>query len=75
MTEVERSWFRTRAAGDTSAGDIYCTDDNPDGDFDDVAGADAEADYAAFLAEIEAARKVAADLPLDHEFATSRRPR
>jgi hypothetical protein len=74
MTEVERSWFRTRAAGDTSAGDIYCTDDNEDGDFDDVAGADAEANYAAFLAEIEAARKAVADLPLEHEFATSRRP-
>ena len=74
MTEVERSWFRTRAAGDTVASDIYCTDDNPDGDFDDVAGADAEANYAAFLAEIEAARKAVADLPLEHEFATARRP-
>jgi hypothetical protein len=74
MTEVERSWFRTRAAGDASAGDIYCTDDNLDGDFDDVAEADAEANYAAFLAEIDAVRKAAADLPLEHEFATSRRP-
>ena len=74
MTEVERSWFRTRAIGDTSAGDIYCTDDNPDGDFDDVLGADAEGNYAAFLAEIDAARKAVADLPLEHEFATSRRP-
>lgn len=74
MTEVERSWFRTRAAGDTSAGDVYCTEDNPDGDFDDVLTADAEADYAAFLAEIDAARTAVADLPLEHEFATSRHP-
>jgi hypothetical protein len=74
MTEVERSWFRTRAAGDAGAGDIYYTDESPDADFDDVAGADAEADYATFLAEIETVRKVAADLPLEHEFATSRHP-
>ena len=74
MSEVERSWFRTRAAGDATAVDIYCTDDNQDGDFDDVPQADAEANYAAFLAEIEAARKAVADLPLEHEFATSRRP-
>jgi uncharacterized damage-inducible protein DinB len=74
MTKVERVWFRQRAAGqpiDT----IYSSDDNKDGDFDDVAAADAEADYATFLAEIEAARKAAADLPLEHEFATPRQAR
>jgi hypothetical protein len=74
MTEVERSWFRSRAAGDTEAGLIYCSDDNPDGDFDDVADADAGANYAAFLAELDLVRKAIADLPLDHEFATRRRP-
>jgi hypothetical protein len=72
MAEVERSWFRTRAVGDDDLGSLYCTDDNPDGDFDDVASADAEADYAAFLAELDAVRKVAADLPLEHEFTTRR---
>src|SRR5215207_7904919 len=74
MTEVERSWFRTRAAGDPTATRIYSTDDNVDGDFDDVAGADAEADYAAYIAELDLVRKAVADLPLEHEFATSRRP-
>jgi uncharacterized damage-inducible protein DinB len=74
MTEVERSWFRTRAAGDTTAGYVYCSEDNPDGDFDDVAGAVAEADFAAYVGEIELARKAVADLSLEHEFATSRRP-
>ena len=73
MTEVERSWFRTRAAGDTTVGDVYCTDDNQDGDFDDVADADAEANFATYVAEIELARKAVADLPLEHEFATPRR--
>ena len=74
MSEVERSWFRTRAAGDATATDIYCTDDNLDGDFDDVADADAEANYAFHLEELDRVRKVSAGLALDHEFATSRRP-
>jgi uncharacterized damage-inducible protein DinB len=73
MTEVERSWFRKRAAGEQVPA-LYHSDANPDGDFDDVGQADAEADHAAFLAEIEAARAAAAGLPLEHEFPTSRRP-
>jgi hypothetical protein len=73
MAEVERSWFRTRAAGQ-DVGYIYCSPDNLDGDFDDVADADAGADFAVFLAEIELARQASADLPLDHEFSTSRQP-
>jgi uncharacterized damage-inducible protein DinB len=73
MAEVERSWFRIRAAGEDLS-EIFCTDDSPDADFDDVADADAEADYATFRAEIELARKASADLSLDHEFATSRTP-
>src|SRR4051794_6347252 len=36
LAEVERSWFRTRAAGQ-DLGHLYCSDDNVDGDFDDVA--------------------------------------
>ncbi len=73
MADVERGWFRRGVARQT-ADAIYCTDDNPDGDFDDIADADAEANYAAFLAELDLARKAAADLPLEHEFATQRRP-
>ena len=73
MTEVERVWFRTRAAGQ-DVHEVYCTDDDPDGDFDNVADADAEANYAAYLAELDGARKAAAGLPLNHEFSTSRRP-
>ncbi len=40
MTEVERSWFRRRFAGEDIA-PRYCTDESPDGDLDDVADADA----------------------------------
>jgi len=72
MTEVERSWFRVRAAGQTLADDLYDSEDNIDGDFDDVAEADAEANLAAFRAELPEADKAVADLPLEHEFITSR---
>ena len=71
MAEVERSWFRTRAAGQ-DVGYLYCSDDNVDGDFDDVPGADAEADYATFQAEVDLARDAAAGLSLEHEFSTKR---
>lgn len=63
MAEVERGWFRrTLAGGDAPL--IYCSaDDNPDGDFDDVADADAAADFATWRAECEAARKTEAAAP------------
>ncbi len=73
MAEVERSWFRVLAAG-AKLPSLYCSDTNQDGDFDDVAGADAAADHAALLAEIEAARAAVAGLSLEHEFSTERRP-
>jgi uncharacterized damage-inducible protein DinB len=68
MTEVERSWFTLRAAGRPEAGSVYCTEESPDADFDDIAAADPEADFAAYTAELAAADAVAAALPLDHEF-------
>ena len=72
MSEVERGWFRIHAAGQ-SLPYLYCDDDdNPDGDFDDVEKADAEADYAAYLAELDAVRSAVAGLPLDHEATRSR---
>jgi uncharacterized damage-inducible protein DinB len=72
MSEVERSWFRHRAAGDETATYIYCTDERPDADFEDVADADAEANYALHLQELDRARRAVADLALDHEFSTAR---
>jgi hypothetical protein len=74
MAEVERWWFRTKAAQDAEAGDLYCTDDNPDGDFDDVAGADPEADFATFHTEVRLADEAVAGLPLEHEFTGKRGP-
>ena len=67
MTEVERAWFTLRAAG-LPSGPVYITDDNTDADLEDVAEADPEAAFAAFEAELTAADKAVAGLPLEHEF-------
>jgi hypothetical protein len=67
MAEVERAWFRRRAAG-IDVDQLYCSDDNEDGDFDDIADADAEQDFATFRAECDLARAAVADLPLEHLF-------
>jgi uncharacterized damage-inducible protein DinB len=58
MTEVERSWFRRGLEGEDVA-PLYYSDDNEDGDFDDVDTADVRADFAAFRAELERCREVA----------------
>ncbi len=68
MAEVERNWFRTRALGDETAVDLYCSEDNRDGDFDDVAAADPEANFATYVAELGEVDRAVADLPLEHTF-------
>ncbi|WP_327115327.1 DinB family protein [Nocardia sp. NBC_01730] len=65
MTEVERGWFRRAAAGQ-ELDYVYCSEDNPDGDFGDVDDADPEAMFAAFRNEI-----ADAGVPLDHPSATA----
>ncbi|MFE2997578.1 DinB family protein [Nocardia sp. NPDC059246] len=65
MTEVERGWFRKRAAGEP-VGYLYSSDPSQDADFDDTIPEQAEADYARFLEEIAVCDKAIADLPLDH---------
>ncbi|MEC3957278.1 DinB family protein [Nocardia sp. CDC153] len=65
MTEVERGWFRLRAAGE-QLDYVYSSDTNPDGDFHDTDPEQAEADYARFVEEITLADKAIANLPLDH---------
>jgi hypothetical protein len=68
LAEVERSWFRRRLAGEDIAY-LYVSDDNEDGDFDDVDTADPAADFATYAAEVEQARAVAAGRPLDQTFS------
>jgi uncharacterized damage-inducible protein DinB len=72
MAEVERFWFRMMAGGEALPA-IYSSVDNADGDFDDVATADPEADLATYAAECAAARAVVAELSLDHVFQSRRK--
>jgi uncharacterized damage-inducible protein DinB len=59
MTQVERGWFRQVFLGE-DVPDPYDTPDNPDADFNGVGDADVAADFAAFRAECDASRQVAA---------------
>ena len=68
MAEVERSWFQRRVAGREVPYLYWDFAHNPDGDFDDVDTADAEADFATFHAEVEAARAAVARRSLDETF-------
>jgi hypothetical protein len=55
MTEVERSWFlRFLGAYD---GPIYCSDDNPDGDWDDVDAKGSLRDVERYGVEVDAIRR------------------
>jgi len=70
MTEVERSWFLRGVAGSTSqeVPPLYYSDDNPDGDFDDVDTADPEAMLAAYRQACAEVRAAAAGADLDTTF-------
>ncbi|MGW5937139.1 DinB family protein [Streptomyces celluloflavus] len=71
MTEVERSWCRQRFLGEQT-GDLYFRADNQDADFEDAAPAGAEADFAAFRAEIVSCDAAMTDHGLDETFAGPR---
>ena len=64
LTEVERWWFRRHVAGEDLP-DVYCTQDWMEADFEDLHADRAEAELAAYEAEVEAARHAAAGRPLD----------
>jgi len=68
LSDVERSWFRRRVAGE-AIDPLYWSDVSPDGDFDDLDPAGAEADFATYAAEVEAARAVLAARDYDDTFA------
>jgi len=67
MTDVERGWFRRRVGG-ADIPFLYSSEADPDGDFDNVAEADAENDLAAYRREIELAREATAGHGLDETF-------
>ncbi|MFI9642224.1 DinB family protein [Micromonospora sp. NPDC051925] len=71
MADVERSWFRQRAAGEQLP-DLYDYTTDRDADFHDLADADAEAALATLQAEIDAARTAATDRSLEDTFELPR---
>jgi hypothetical protein len=72
MAEVERGWFRHGFARER-VGTLYCSDERPEGDFDDVDAAGAERDMAAFRQEVGLARAAVAGHSLDESFLQERR--
>jgi uncharacterized damage-inducible protein DinB len=64
MTDVERNWFR-RVLGGEDAPPVHYADDNEDGDFDDVDGADVAGDLRTYRDEVEVCRGRAAARDLD----------
>ncbi|WP_229399398.1 DinB family protein [Micromonospora okii] len=67
MSDVERSWFRQRFAGQDLP-DLFDIDTDQDADFHDLADADPEATFATFRAEVEAARAATEGRSLDETF-------
>ena len=64
MADVELNWFRRVLSHEDVPG-IFWSDDNEDGEFDDVDDANVEHDFAIWRAECENARVVAAAMALD----------
>jgi uncharacterized damage-inducible protein DinB len=72
MAEVERSWFRRRVAAE-DIGFLFCSDADPDGDFDNVGTADPAQDFDTYQREVELARQATAGRDLDETFFHTRR--
>ncbi len=73
MADVECGWFR-RLVGREDAPHSYSTDDNPDGEFDDVDTAEVAEAFATWRAQCALAREVVAAVPsLDATFSGSTR--
>ena len=68
LAEVERWWFRRQFNQDETVGDLYCTDEYKDGDFDLASAENADSDFATYMREIELADAVAVGRSLDERF-------
>ncbi|MGI8433372.1 MAG: DinB family protein [Nocardioidaceae bacterium] len=64
MAEVERGWFASHFGIDAPA--LYCPEEDPDGDFDNVDTADVAADLQTFAREVARYREGAKEFDLDH---------
>jgi Protein of unknown function (DUF664) len=63
MTEMERAYAQRLA--DPATPLLYCTEDSPDGDFEDIDSADVDADLETFTEHCTRSREIMASLPLD----------
>jgi uncharacterized damage-inducible protein DinB len=72
MTEVERGWFRRNSGGQSELGEVYCTEEERDGDFDLTNASGAETDLATFAAECALATQAVAGKSLDDTFTHPR---
>ena len=72
LAEVELACFRRRVGGDDIEF-LYCSEADPDADFDHVDAADAEQDFATYMREVELARATTRGRELDEKFFHSRR--
>ncbi len=73
LAGAERWWFRVNVAG-MDLDDLYFTEDNPEGEFDDVDDADPTADFGVFATEVELSRQVVAGRSLDDTFWSASHP-
>ncbi|MEV4097786.1 DinB family protein [Streptosporangium saharense] len=64
MAHVERVWFR-RVLNGEDVPFVYRRDDDYDADFNDVDTASAEEAFATWRAEVDVAREISAQTPLD----------
>jgi uncharacterized damage-inducible protein DinB len=71
VTDVERTWFRRRFAGE-AAESRYWREERPDAAFDEADPLHAEEDLARLTAEWELARRAVADMSLDAIFVSDR---
>ncbi|MBO0708575.1 MAG: DinB family protein [Candidatus Dormibacteraeota bacterium] len=73
LAEVERGWFRRGFAGE-ELGILYCTDEDPDADFERVDDAPVDDAFATWREECERSRAIVAAAPsLDATFGTRSR--
>jgi uncharacterized damage-inducible protein DinB len=74
MAEVERSWFRRRLSGE-DIDEIWCTEAQPDADFEGVADADVSQAFSVWEEECRRSRSILKELPsLEVTFSTPREP-
>ena len=74
MAEDERGWFRRGLSGE-DLGPIWCTDADPDAEFEGVAGADVAQAFSVWEEECRISRSILKELSsLDVTFSTSTRP-